>query len=345
KYQALAFWLDPGKRDANTDARSSSGALVGAATDSSSATVASSPPFSSPPPPLTTSGQDDGFTAPALLPAGEAFDNLDVDFMAGDGEWVCSTRLPLLSPSECSAIINEAEEKASAAVAAAVVGGGGGGGGWGTSRHYAVPTTDVAVRELPRTLAWFNRAMRTRIGPTVAVAAGLGGGLFERPGRRSGSLERSPPVAEPHAQDEDFPARAVCSAADSDEAAAAAAAAAEALRATALVEPENGQERRQVESGDDQGQDREAEEPRGRAGAPTPPPPALMLRRLRVHDAFVVRYDAAAQRSLPLHTDQGELSLTISLNGTDEYEGGGTWFEGLGRAVRPEEAGHVVVFP
>ncbi|CAN0504948.1 unnamed protein product, partial [Ectocarpus sp. 12 AP-2014] len=126
-------------------------------------------------------------------------------------------------------------------------------GGWGTSRHYAVPTTDVAVRELPRTLAWFNRAMRTRIGPTVAVAAA--------------------------------------------------------------------------------------------AGAPTPPPPALMLRRLRVHDAFVVRYDAAAQRSLPLHTDQGELSLTISLNGTDEYEGGGTWFEGLGRAVRPEEAGHVVVFP
>ncbi|CAM9520061.1 unnamed protein product, partial [Ectocarpus sp. 12 AP-2014] len=207
-------------------------------------------------------------------------------------------------------------------------------------RHYAVPTTDVAVRELPRTLAWFNWAMRTRIGTTVAVAAALGGGIFERPGRRSGSLELSPPVAEPHTQDEDFSAHALCSAADSDEAASASAS------AIALVAPEAGQERRQVESDDDQeGQGREAEEPRGRAGAPTPPPPALMLRRLRVHDAFVVRYDAAAQRSLPLHTDQGELSLTISLNGTGEYEGGGTWFEGLGRAVRPEEAGHVVVFP
>ncbi|CAN0505499.1 unnamed protein product, partial [Ectocarpus sp. 8 AP-2014] len=79
KYEALAFWLDPGKRDANTDARSSSGALVGASTDSSSAATASSPPFSSPPPPLTTGGQEDGFTTPALLPAGEAFDNLDVD--------------------------------------------------------------------------------------------------------------------------------------------------------------------------------------------------------------------------------------------------------------------------
>ncbi|CAM9974582.1 unnamed protein product, partial [Ectocarpus fasciculatus] len=339
KYQALAFWLDPGKRDTNTN---TSSAIVGAAADSGSA-AASSPPFSSPPP-LTAGGQNDGVTPPALLPAGEAFDNLDVDFMAGDGEWVCSTRLPLLSASECSAIVNEAEEKASAAVAAAAGSGSGGSGGWGTSRHYAVPTTDVAVRELPRTLAWFNRAMRTRVGPTVAVAAALGGGVFEKPGRRcSSSLERSPPVAEPHAQDEDYPAHAVCSAADSDEAAAAA------LAATALVEPQDGQEgeRRQTESDDDQeGNGREAEELRGRAAAATPPPPELLLlRRLRVHDAFVVRYDAAAQRSLPLHTDQGELSLTISLNSAGEYEGGGTWFEGLGRAVRPEEAGHVVVFP
>ncbi|CAN0504959.1 unnamed protein product, partial [Ectocarpus sp. 12 AP-2014] len=67
KYQALAFWLHPGKRDANTDARSSSGALVGAATDSSSAAAASSPQFSSPPPPSTTGDQDDGVTAPAPL--------------------------------------------------------------------------------------------------------------------------------------------------------------------------------------------------------------------------------------------------------------------------------------
>ena len=70
--------------------------------------------------------------------------------------------------------------------------------------------------------------------------------------------------------------------------------------------------------------------------------------RLRVSDAFVVRYDAKAQRSLPTHQDDSHLSLTIALNGTSEYEGGGTSFEDLsaegGGPVRPE-IGHVVAFP
>ena len=70
--------------------------------------------------------------------------------------------------------------------------------------------------------------------------------------------------------------------------------------------------------------------------------------RLRVSDAFVVRYDAAAQRSLPTHQDDSHLSLTIALNGTDEYDGGGTSFEDLERSggapIRPEK-GHVVAFP
>ena len=50
---------------------------------------------------------------------------------------------------------------------------------------------------------------------------------------------------------------------------------------------------------------------------------------LRVHDAFVVKYDATgggAQRSLPVHQDEGQISLTIALNADSEYEGGGTRF-------------------
>ena len=68
--------------------------------------------------------------------------------------------------------------------------------------------------------------------------------------------------------------------------------------------------------------------------------------RLRVWDAFVVRYDAAAQRSLPTHQDDSHLSLTIALNETGEYDGGGTSFEDLGGEgfVRPEK-GCVVAFP
>ena len=62
-----------------------------------------------------------------------------------------------------------------------------------------------------------------------------------------------------------------------------------------------------------------------------------------VHDAFVVRYDAqGGQSSLPMHRDQGMLSLTLALNGAPEFEGGGTQFVGL-PPVCPD-AGHVLAF-
>ena len=64
---------------------------------------------------------------------------------------------------------------------------------------------------------------------------------------------------------------------------------------------------------------------------------------LRVHDAFLVRYDAAGgQASLPLHRDQGELSLTLALN--EGFEGGGTEFE-RGGVVGLNELGLALLFP
>ena len=64
-------------------------------------------------------------------------------------------------------------------------------------------------------------------------------------------------------------------------------------------------------------------------------------RALRVADAFVVKYNAAAgQTHLSTHRDGSVLSFNIALNERGEYEGGGTWFEGLGRSV-PIEKGHV----
>ena len=76
--------------------------------------------------------------------------------------------------------------------------------------------------------------------------------------------------------------------------------------------------------------------------------------RLRVHDAFLVRYDAAAgQASLPAHTDQSILSVTLALNnacssdGGGGFVGGGTLFEGLGEGATPfcPPAGRALLFP
>ena len=64
---------------------------------------------------------------------------------------------------------------------------------------------------------------------------------------------------------------------------------------------------------------------------------------LRVHDAFVVKYQASKQRALPTHSDESELSLTLSLSPAAAYAGGGTFFPHLGRAARPAR-GHAVAF-
>ena len=52
--------------------------------------------------------------------------------------------------------------------------------------------------------------------------------------------------------------------------------------------------------------------------------------RVRVHDAFIVRYDAETDMSLslPEHSDTSAMSFTLALNQPGEdFEGGGTWFE------------------
>jgi hypothetical protein len=58
-------------------------------------------------------------------------------------------------------------------------------------------------------------------------------------------------------------------------------------------------------------------------------------RRFRVHDAFLVKYDAAGgQVDLPVHADQADVSLTVALNGLGDYDGGGTRFEAADGTAR-----------
>jgi hypothetical protein len=57
--------------------------------------------------------------------------------------------------------------------------------------------------------------------------------------------------------------------------------------------------------------------------------------RCRVHDAFIVRYDADDESlSLPGHNDTSLCSIVLSLNREgDAFSGGGTWFQALDRIV------------
>ena len=82
--------------------------------------------------------------------------------------------------------------------------------------------------------------------------------------------------------------------------------------------------------------------------------------RMRVHDAFIVRYDAECDGSfsLPEHSDTSAVSFTVALNSQNDdsssnvaaFEGGGTWFEALGGdeqksgRVVDADVGHAVAF-
>lgn len=68
--------------------------------------------------------------------------------------------------------------------------------------------------------------------------------------------------------------------------------------------------------------------------------PEIDRENIRVHDAFVVKYDAVrGQRFLPLHSDEGDWSLTLALNSGHEYEGGGTLFDEHNLLLRPQLGG------
>ena len=114
-------------------------------------------------------------------------------------------------------------------------------GKWATSRHYAVPTTDVPVRDVAPILPLFNSLLQNYLFPALAH-------LFHAP-----------------------------------------------------------------------------------------------LESMRIVDAFIVKYNADKQRSLPVHCDQSQFSFTVALNDRREYEGGGLYLA-QSQTVHNVDSGGVVCF-
>jgi hypothetical protein len=57
-------------------------------------------------------------------------------------------------------------------------------------------------------------------------------------------------------------------------------------------------------------------------------------RTLRVVDGFIMKYDAeGGQKDLSPQRDGSVLSFNIALNPSDEYTGGGTWFQSISNTV------------
>ena len=135
----------------------------------------------------------------------------------------------LLDATECSEMVRLAEEHQQST------------GGWTTSRHYAVPTTDVPIFRMETVRNWFNKKLEQCIFPILKQQFNV--------------------AAE---------------------------------------------------------------------------------QRLRIFDAFFVKYDAATgQKRLPLHNDQSVYSLTIAMNPCSEYKGGGTYFAATGENVKTDVGGMI----
>ena len=65
----------------------------------------------------------------------------------------CASQLihPIITENECRQVISLAEASE-----------------WTTSRHYAVPTHDVAIHTIPALLSWFNTFMGNQVYPLLA---------------------------------------------------------------------------------------------------------------------------------------------------------------------------------
>jgi hypothetical protein len=167
---------------------------------------------------------------------------------------VFATKHPILSPLECARVCQHVHDFHSQFRS----------GTWSTVRHASVPTTDVAVEDIPSLRPWLRNLLQYRLYPLLCTA-------FPKLARMK---------------------QETCT-------------------------------RRHDDDNDDDDDDYDTSTATTRN---------LTVDQLRVHDAFIVRYDAEHDMSLslPEHSDTSLISFTVALNQRNkDFLGGGTWFESI----------------
>ena len=109
-------------------------------------------------PALSSQAAKDEAYAPGVPAADQTLCSVAFESVHDGGIWATPESSPLMTEAECAEWVRLAEKAGEAR------------GGWTTSRHYAVPTTDIPVHAIPDLLPLWNRLMRDKLASLLSAA-------------------------------------------------------------------------------------------------------------------------------------------------------------------------------
>ena len=189
--------------------------------------------------------------------------------------------------------------------------------GWTTTRHYAVPTTDLPIHIIPPFLHWFNSVMQNRVAPLLRKQFLNGFGRV--------SVHDAFIVKYEHNQSNSFPSSSSTSSFSSfpsspssstfPPSSSSSTSSSSTLSSSPFIPQSSSTTNKSHEElGSNHG---------------IKPSLAPSIFNCLSHPL------SSSQRHLPLHTDESTHSLIIALNSKERYLGGGTFFADLNSTVRP----------
>ena len=195
---------------------------------------------------------------------------------------VYRTKIPLMSPEECSFVLKIVDKYHSEKLH----------GRWGTVRQSSVKTSDVAVEDIIELHSWLLSLLHNKLYPLLSYAFPIladGTTLLEEEEKKKEEEEVESEEEEKVEKKEE----------EKEEGE-------EKEEEKKTVEEEKEEEKVKVKVKEEKGGKKENNDLNN----------FIKKYRVRVHDAFIVRYDAELEKtfSLPEHCDTSSMSIILSLN-------------------------------